>query len=55
MRINYFGENADVGKWTFCGGNLTWGNSELKMGDHPQNDPDLFLFDHHLDYLERNK
>ena len=34
MRINDFGENADGGKWTFCVGNLTWGNSELKMGEN---------------------
>ena len=34
MIIDDFGENADGGKWTFRGGNLTWGNSELKMGDH---------------------
>ena len=37
MRIDDFGENADVVKWIFRGENLTWGNSELKigkMGDH---------------------
>ena len=34
MRIDEFGENADGGKSTFRGGNLTWGNSELKMGEH---------------------
>ena len=34
MRIDDFGENADGGKWTFRGGNLTWGNSELKMGEN---------------------
>ena len=33
MRIDDFGENADGGKWTFRGENLTWGNSELKMGE----------------------
>ena len=35
MRIDDFGGNADGGKWTFRGRNLTWGNSELRMGDHP--------------------
>ena len=35
MRIDDFGEYADGGKWTFRGENLTWGNCELKMGDHP--------------------
>ena len=34
MRINDFGEKTDGGKWTFRGGNLTWGNSELKMGEN---------------------
>ena len=38
MRIDDFDANADGGKWTFRGGNLTWGNSEVKtgeMGAHP--------------------
>ena len=34
MRIDDCRENVDGGKWTVRGGNLTWGNSELKMGDH---------------------
>ena len=33
MRIDDFGQNAVGGKWTFRGGNLTWGNFELKMGE----------------------
>ena len=33
MKIDEFGENADWGKWTFLGGNLTCGNSEVKMGE----------------------
>ena len=31
MRIVDFGEKADGGKWTFRGGNLTWGNFIQKM------------------------
>ena len=34
MRIDDFCDNADGGKWIFRGGNLTWGNSKLEMGDH---------------------
>ena len=34
MRIEEFGENADGGKWNFRGGNLTWGNSGLEMGEN---------------------
>ena len=34
MRIEDCVEKADGGKWTFCGGHLTWGNSELKMGEN---------------------
>ena len=40
MRIYDFGENADEGKWTLRGENLTWGSYELKMvemGDHQNN------------------
>ena len=31
MRTDDFGENSDGGKWTFRGGNSTWGNSEYKI------------------------
>ena len=34
MRIDVFGENADGGKWTYRGGTLTWGKSELKTGEN---------------------
>ena len=34
MRIDDFGEITNGGKWTFRGVNLTWGNSELKMGEN---------------------
>ena len=34
MGIYEFGEDADWGKWTCLEGNLTWVNSEFKMGDH---------------------
>ena len=34
MRIYDFGENADEGKWTLRGENLTWGNSEVKLGEN---------------------
>ena len=34
MRIDDFGDNADGGKWFFLRGNLTLGNSELKIGEN---------------------
>ena len=34
MRIDDFSENTDGRNWTFRGGNLTWGNSELNMGEN---------------------
>ena len=39
MKIYDFGGNADGGKWTFRGGNLTWGNSELKTGGNGWSPP----------------
>ena len=34
MRIDDFGVNADGTRWTVRGEHLTWGNSELEIGEH---------------------